>query len=363
MLESLEKEIIETGWSLDLPILGDESSCIGGTMGEGLEDFVVSERGAYEPCSSGEHIFLFIEKKGRTSLDILRAIERAFGVAESDVGYAGMKDKYAITRQWFSVRYLSDPSEALERLKANDWLKVLVVERHTNKIRTGHLEGNHFEVKLVGVEAADEKIEKRCSELSRFGFINYFGKQRFGNDASNVSVGLRALAGTQRLKHKELKIVISAVQSAVFNLCAAQRVERFSQEVLLGDVMQKLGGGCFVCLEQEVDAVRAANAEIVPTAPLPGNKVMLGFGQPLELESQSAQRLGLNWPYHESRVGISFNAMGKHAMGSRRTLWERPKDLAWRRLDEASGIVSFSLSSGSYATVLLRQLCGKSFRR
>lgn len=355
------QEVTARGQSEALPFDAVQAQCIGGDMGEGVEDFCVHEIEAYSPCGQGEHVYLYIEKRGKTTLDLLRAIEHAFGVKEADIGYAGMKDKHAITRQWFSIRYGQDPSAAVSNLSEQQYT-VLQSTRHSNKIRTGHLSANRFIVRLYGVQASDSAISERCASLSEGGFINYFGKQRFGYAGGNVALGLAALKGERRLKHKELKLMVSAVQSAAFNLCAGLRFERHGRKIFDGDVMQRRGGGCFVSTEPELDQDRVSSGEIVLTLPLPGNKVMLGGGVGHELEKHCAGLLGLSWPAAQAGE-VSFEKMGKMAQGCRRAMWELPKDLEWERLGPSSICVSFSLSSGSYATVFLRQLCGKDFAR
>ncbi|MGI5829379.1 MAG: tRNA pseudouridine(13) synthase TruD [Bradymonadia bacterium] len=355
-------DVIARGWSTKLPFEGEESECIGGDMGGGLEDFRVYEIPAYSACGEGEHVYLHVQKRGKTSFDVLRAIELAFSVKESEIGYAGMKDKHAITRQWFSVPYAGDPRAAIEKLSEDADIEVLEHSRHSNKIRVGHLSANRFELRLYGVWGSDRAITARCDALSRRGFINYFGKQRFGRDGANVASGLDALRGKRRLKHKELKFVISALQSAVFNLSAGMRLELFGDELFEGDVLQKRGGGCFICTEPSVDQERARAGEVVLTGALPGKKLMTAAGVGQRIESFSAQKLGLNWP-EDAGDGLSLSSMGKMAMGCRRPIWEQAQDLSWTRLDESSITVSFTLSSGSYATVLMRQLCGQSFGR
>jgi len=261
-LEPWEQEIAERGYSSSLPFGWFENHPIGGDMGNETSDFEVTEIPAYIPCGTGEHVYLWIEKQEKTTLDVQKLLEKVYGVKEAEVGYAGKKDLHAITRQWFSVLSLKPPQDAIEQINAVKGLRVVTATRHTNKIRLGHLRGNRFGVNLYNVSADDHAINEACSQLMKSGFINYFGLQRFGHDGSNIAQGIRMLqGGNARLQQK--KMYISALQSAVFNLYAARRFKAIGFDVAQGDVIQKLGGGCFVCDDPATDQVRAENGEIV----------------------------------------------------------------------------------------------------
>lgn len=362
-LNAWETEIIERGFSQSLPFGWFESHPIGGDMGSNLEDFEVTEIPAYFPCGSGEHLYLWIEKRGKTTLDIQKLLEKIYGVKEAEVGYAGKKDLHAITRQWFSVQTMNSPETAIEQLNDVKGVRVVTATRHTNKLRMGHLRGNHFGVNLYGVTASDEKIHESCNRLMTEGFLNYFGLQRFGHDGSNIFQGKRMLQGGQaRLQQK--KMYISALQSAVFNLYAARRFMEHGFSVLQGDVVQKLGGGCFICDDPTTDNLRALNGEIVVTGVLPGKKVKMGTGYTLELETRCSHDLDLAWPDTDQNApGLHLENLKNMADGDRRVLWVRPGSVSFKRLDVNNIHIDFDLPSGSYATVLLRHLCGQEFTR
>lgn len=365
-----EREIIERGYSASMPHGWFDHHYIGGDMGAKNEDFEVTEIPAYLPCGSGEHIYLWIEKCGKTTLDVQKMLEKAYGVREAEVGYAGKKDVHAITRQWFSVSCVHPPENALDSLEAEEGIKVLMTTRHQNKLRMGHLKGNRFGVNLYGVTADDATIQACCDRLMQEGFINYFGLQRFGYDGGNISQGLRILqGGNARLQQK--KMYISALQSAVFNLYAARRFSLVGFNVVAGDVMQKIGGGCFICEDPFVDGERARKGEVVVTGSLPGRKVKLGDGYTLELEQRCANDLGIDWPPHEDTTKdgesgklLKLDVARNLAEGDRRPLWIRPAHVGFTRLSEPDALhLEFDLPSGCYATVLLRHLCGPAFTR
>ena len=360
-----EKGIIERGYCPEMPHGWFDQHSIGGDMGSKNEDFEVTEIPAYLPCGEGEHIYLWIEKCGKTTLEIQKLLEKAYKIKEAEVGYAGKKDVHAITRQWFSVSSLHPPADALDIIHAEPGVKVLHSTRHQNKLRMGHLRGNRFGVNLYGVTADDATIQMCCDRLMKEGFINYFGLQRFGYDGGNIAQGMRILRGGQA-KLQQKKMYISALQSAVFNLYAARRFSLMGFNVVVGDVMQKIGGGCFVCEDPFIDAERARNGEIVVTGSLPGRKVKMGSGYTVELETRCAHDLGLDWPPQDTpepellRLDVARNL----AEGDRRPLWIRPSHVSFTRLEADDTLhFEFDLPSGCYATVLLRHLCGSAFTR
>jgi tRNA pseudouridine13 synthase len=170
---------------------------IGGIIKERPSDFVVEEVPLYEPAGDGEHLYLFIEKQRRTTSDVVRRIANAFRVRQGDVGYAGMKDKHAVTRQHFSI-YLPDRSyddRGIEQL-GHAGLQVIWARRHANKLRRGHLAGNRFVIHVRQVEPdAALRAKRVVDQLCRLGVPNYLGRQRFGNRQDNHHIGRLLLLG------------------------------------------------------------------------------------------------------------------------------------------------------------------------
>ena len=181
------------------------------------ERFIVEEIAAYPPRGEGEHTFLWVEKRGLTTFDAISAVALALGVPPRDVGYAGMKDRHATTRQWLSVPK-ADP-EAAQAIRRPE-LTVLAAARHPHKLRLGHLRANRFEVVLTGAASDDEMqaLRARFAELAARGVPNRFGDQRFGGAGDNAARGLALLRGERRERDKrKRRLLLSAVQSAVFN--------------------------------------------------------------------------------------------------------------------------------------------------
>ena len=172
----------------------------GGTLKNRPEDFLVDEQPLYEPCGEGEHLYLFIEKKQATTQELIRRLAKAFRVKRSDVGYAGQKDKHAITRQHLSIyRPGTTPEEdheCLERFKEYPYAQVIWADRHTNKLRRGHHGGNRFVIKLRDVEpTAVLKAKPILERLAAKGFPNYLGEQRFGYRQNSHTLGRLLLKG------------------------------------------------------------------------------------------------------------------------------------------------------------------------
>lgn len=177
---------------MPLPYLTHDLPGIGGVIRHRPEDFLVEELPQYEPGGEGEHTYLLIEKIGLTTPDAIRRVAKAFGVKRTEIGCAGLKDKHAVTRQMFSIR-LPDPSVqegALRDLSHHPRLKVLWVDRHTNKLRVGHLKGNRFMIRIRDVSPTAAVGAKRVLDrLITSGVPNFVGEQRFGYRGNSHVLG------------------------------------------------------------------------------------------------------------------------------------------------------------------------------
>jgi tRNA pseudouridine13 synthase len=318
------------------------------------DTFIVEEIPAYAPSGDGSHTFLWIEKRGLTTFDAIARVGAAFGVAARDVGYAGMKDKQATTRQWLSVPGL-DPERAVSL--AGDGVRVLSAVRHPHKLRLGHLRGNRFEVLLTG-DASDEDIaalRARFADLSARGVPNFYGGQRFGADAANVARGLELLRGKRREHDKrKRRLMLSALQSAVFNRALELRATRGAlTDVLPGDVLKKTDtGGLFVSTEPAVDQQRVDAGELLPTAPLPGGReIEPPPGTPARaLEDEAIAAVGA--------TRDEFASVGRDLPGARRPVLLRLADTAFCEEAAANSNgravrLCFTLPAGGYATVVV----------
>jgi tRNA pseudouridine13 synthase len=316
------------------------------------EDFVVIEEPLYPASGDGKHTFLFVEKRGRTTEQLVRALARAAGVQTRDVGYAGRKDRHAVTRQWFSIPGV-DPVDALA-FELDD-ARVLEAARHAHKLRTGQLRSNRFEIVLRG--EGDEPIElirERAVDLWRRGMPNRYGTQRFGRDGSNAERARRMLeSGHAPRDRRAARFLISALQSEVFDAVLEERIAAIDS-VEEGDLARvEQSGGLFWVDDVERDRTRAAAFEISATGPIFGTRMREPRGAVAALERAVLDRFGLP-------AADDLNLpRGIRARGTRRPLRVRPEGLEIEPLEHDPGLrVRCSLPSGSYVTVLLDCLVG-----
>jgi tRNA pseudouridine13 synthase len=277
-------------------------------------DFRVDERPAYLPAGSGPHLYLHVEKRGRTTREVLRELARRLGVPERDAGYAGLKDKAAVTTQWLSFPVARDPDPAsLE----GPGFKVLQASRHQNKLRTGHVRANLF---AVAVRGGDLTRARACAAaLAQAGLPNYFGPQRFGQGGETAALGRALLspepgpearrAGRDRFLRR---LALSAFQSELFNQWLAERLtDGLFAAALAGDVLKKLDtGGLFTCQDPAVDGPRVARFEVSPAGPMFGHELAPAGGLPGEREARVLAAAGL--------VAADFSRGGDEAKGTRR---------------------------------------------
>ena len=313
------------------------------------EDFVVEEIPAYLPVGSGEHLYLHIEKRGLSTPEMLRRLRQVFDLDERDVGFAGQKDAWGVTRQWVSV-----PARHVEprvsELEAAVGVRLLEAKRHQNKLRLGHSRGNAFSLVVQG-ELSLPALQERARCLADSGTPNYFGAQRFGHQDRVLRDAERFLLRPRPARTRRELFWVSAVQSAIFNAWLSDRVGDGSwTSALDGDVLQKTDNGApFLCDDPIKDATRAAAGEVSCTGPLHGQRMRCAERDALTCESRSAERIGVN--VAELLRHPAF------ASGARRAgrVFVDGMDLQ----PVAGGFrISFSLPPGSYASVFLRELVG-----
>jgi tRNA pseudouridine13 synthase len=335
---------------MTLPFVTAELPGSGGALRATPEDFQVDEIPAYLPSGAGPHLYVRIEKRGRTTRDALRDLARALGVPERDAGYAGLKDKDAVTTQWLSFPSAADPDPA--RL-AVAGVRVLEVSRHANKLRAGHVRANRF---VLGVRGGDlERARASAAALLARGLPNFFGPQRFGAAGRNAAVGRALMRGERTpetgraVRDRFLKrLSISAYQSELFNRWLAARLaDGLFATALQGDVLKKLDtGGLFTCADPAVDTARVAAFEVSPAGPMFGHKL-----RPAERDALAREERLLA---EEGIALADFARGGGEAEGTRRAARLRV-EVALEPLDGGYR-AAFELPKGSYATVVMREL-------
>ncbi len=350
-------------------------AAIGGRLGPEPEDFRVDELAAYEPCGAGPHWMIRVQKRLLTTPDLVRILARASGARERDIGVAGMKDRWAVTSQWVSVPVDGTPSP--ESWELPEGVEMLEVSRHRNKLRTGHLRGNRFDLRLVDTLVArtaqgGPALATWRERLAADGFANAYGPQRFGRAGSNLDAALawlaseaagaggprageggdRSSARRGRPDRRRTKLWASVVQSEIFDRYLARRLALGARRVLTGEVVRLRGSGAtFVVEDAAREQPRLEAGDLVLTGPMIGPKMRPATAEAARLEAEVTAELGLD--------EAALAALARHAPGTRRDLLAWPGDLEVHT-GQADGEVqlAFSLEPGSYATVLLTELTG-----
>jgi len=343
--------------SADAPLRAHGAPALSGRLRASPEDFVVEEIDAFEPSGAGEHLLLTIEKRGMNTAFAAKRIAQWAGVAESAIGYAGLKDRHAVTRQRFSVwlpRKVAPDVATLgvdpDSAERGERLAVLDAQWHSRKLPRGALAGNRFVLTLREVQGAPETIDARLRAIAARGVPNAFGEQRFGRGGDNVAKAL-AMFGGRRVAREERTHLLSAARSALFNRVLARRVaEDVWDRPLDGEVWALDGSRSVFGPEPwgEALAERLARFDIHPSGPLWGRGELRTQGAARALEAAAleddeaaALRAGLE------RAGLEQE---------RRALRLRPAELAWDRPAADALRLRFALPPGAYATTVLAEL-------
>jgi len=340
---------------VDLPYLTAELPGIGGALRTTPEDFFVDEEPAYPPKGEGEHVFVKIEKRGLTTQMAVERIAKALNVKARDIGVAGMKDRHAVTRQWLSLPPPTQP-EAVQALALDD-VAILEVARHPHKLRTGHVRGNRFRLRVRGVAPDSEvAVANARAILDRLaqppGAPNWYGEQRFGRDGDNAARGRAIVNGEGFPRDRKLaRLLVSALQSELFNQWLTARMsDGLYATVLVGDVLHKVGGGMFTSEDAAVDTARLRAGEVVLTGPMFGDSMRASpDGTPAaEREAAILSAAGL--------ARDSFSTVRAIAEGTRRDATIAVADPSVTAIDNGGIEVAFSLPGGAYATAVMREL-------
>lgn len=318
-----------------------------GIIRQRVEDFRVEEIPRIQPAGEGSHLWLWIEKRGANTDFVAGQLARATGCHRRDIGYAGLKDRRAVTRQWFSLPASADVDEAIAGFNM-EGVDILDKRLHTRKLKRGTLDGNRFALILREYTGDIDVTEKRLETIRTRGVPNYFGPQRFGHGGSNVSRGFRLLHEGVRLNRNKRSIYLSALRSFLFNHVLAERVRDGSWDFVQSGELAMLDGTHSIFPVERSDAEiedRCKRHDIHPTGPLHGDGGSRLTGVIAELESRILQQ----WPE------LSELLSAQRLQAGRRSLRLVPKDMAWR-FETDRLVIEFSLPSGAYATTVLREI-------
>ncbi len=343
------------------------------------EDFIVEEQIAFELSGEGEHLWCWVEKKGENTDWVLQQLAKWAEISPVKVSVAGQKDRHAVTRQWFSLHLpkQKDPSIELFNL---DNVSVLKTIRHQRKLQKGGLSGNRFTVVIRNIQAVEgggenliETLQTRLEKIKSLGVPNYFGAQRFGIHGRNIKQGIKLLAGElPRVKRNQKSMYLSSIRSWMFNVLLSQRVAKSSwNQLQLGDVLQLQGSNKWFLDDGSAELTdRVSALDLHPTGALYGKGELATTQKALQLEQEIAHEFS-QWMLGLENYGVEQ---------ARRALRVLPLGFEWRWIDgnvplkeldssliELEGFavkqdspalqLSFTLRSGSYATMVLRELC------
>lgn len=346
---NLEKKMLP-----ELAYLHEKPKCKG-LLRVNQSDFKVFEQLPFLPCGEGEHLFIHIRKTGANTVFVARELAKYFKVKEQLVSYAGLKDRFAVTEQWFGVHLPGKQEYDLSDLNI-EGVEVLSYKRHNKKLRTGALTGNHFE--LILRDVSDIKaLQTHWAKVVECGVPNYFGEQRFGIDGGNIDRALALFSGTKVKDKKKRGMYLSAARSAIFNEMINQRItQNVFSNIQVGDVAMLAGTQSVFRIEALDENIkqRLIEKDIDLTAAMWGAGDLMTDEQPKMLEQSVAAT------FNEFSQGLPRFGL-KQERRRIRLVIENAK-IEVLPLDEASlqslpaVKVSFTLAAGSYATTVLREL-------
>jgi tRNA pseudouridine13 synthase len=307
-------------------------------------DFQVEEILGFEPDGGGEHTWLFIEKSGENTQWVAEQLAKAAGVPLRAVGYAGMKDRHAITRQWFSVQLPKSPDGWWSSVQS-DCIQVLRTARHLRKLKQGTPLSNRFRLQVRKLQGDTAQLAARIELCRLTGVPNYFGEQRFGREGANVAQAAAMFAGEIRPRRHLHSVYLSAARGFLFNRVLQQRIQADNwNRVLSGDIlMLSHSRSRFAAQagEEPLLQERVQRGELHITGPLYG------------LNPITAAALEKEIPEYYPELVHGLIAFGVEA--DRRPLRLLPTAWQWQ-IEGDSLLLEFILPAGSYATAVLREL-------
>lgn len=313
-------------------------------------DFCVTEHLGFDLSGEGEHLCLYVEKTGANTAFIAKQLANWAGIPVRDVSFCGLKDRFAVTRQWFSLRIPKKimPSHDFSHPEA----EILKRQWHSKKLARGIHQSNHFEITLRDIIGRQDDIENQLNHIRDHGIPNYFGAQRFGRDGKNLEKITAIFSGElskKKVKRNEYSILLSSARAYVFNQILATRVEDNTwNQAIAGDVFNLNGTGSIFTTEQLDDDIiqRISNMDIHPTAPLWGRGSLSSTGEIALLESRITDQNKL----------LTDGLENAGLKQERRPTRIVADNFSWEWQDNATLSLQFSLGKGCYATAILDSL-------
>lgn len=313
------------------------------------EDFQVDEVLGFEADGEGEHLLIHLRKRNRNTDQVARQLARHAGVRARDVSYCGLKDRVAVTTQWFSIWLPGKPDPDWSSMQDDD-VQILTQARHRKKLPRGALRANQFTLVLRDVQGERAALEAQLVAIKKQGVPNYFGEQRFGRGGSNLQAAQAMFAG-RKVKDRHLRgLYLSAARSFLFNEVLASRVQAANwTQVLPGEALMLSGSRSYFIANEIDDEImrRHAEGDVLPSGPLWGRGEL-----PSRLDAQALETTVLA-AHADFCEGLERAGLKQE----RRALCLFVDDLHWQWLPDGGHLqIVFSLPAGCYATSVLREL-------
>jgi tRNA pseudouridine13 synthase len=333
---------------LDLPVAFGPPPAAGRTR-VNPEDFQVEELLGFEPDGAGAHLLLVVEKRGANTGWVASQLARVAGVHPRDVGFSGLKDRHAVTRQSYSLPWgAAAPPDACLGW-SGEGFRVLAASRHGRKLRPGSHRGNHFVVRVRDFAGDVAAVDERIRLVATAGVPNYFGPQRFGRAGANLARARDWAAGAVAPRERSQRsFLLSAARSALFNEVLAERVRRGDWNALLPGEAVMLDGRRSYFRATELDetlGARCAQMDVHPSGPLWGAGESPASGAAWAVEERALAQ--------EAALCALLAAQGLEQ--ERRSLRLPVRALAWRTGNDGLTL-EFELPRGAFATAVLHEL-------
>lgn len=309
-----------------------------------LDDFIVCEELGFEPDGEGAHRWLYVEKRGLDTHGLVQRLARLAGVHARDIGYSGLKDRWSVSRQWFSLPDAAQPLPELD--PQGEGFALMRCTRNARKLRRGTHRSNCFRLRLRGALPSPALLDERLHTIARRGVPNYFEAQRFGRRGNNVERA-RAMFEGARVDRRRRSLYLSAARSFLFNAVLSERVAQGSWERILPGEAVNLDGSrsVFAASDPAELAERLDRHDIHPTGPLWGEGDVLARDQALALENAVV----------EGFPGLARGLERARVQAMRRALRLPVRELRWQ-VGEDCLELSFVLPAGAFATAVVREL-------
>jgi tRNA pseudouridine13 synthase len=330
-------------------------SLAGGVIRSAPEDFLVREWLGFEADGEGDHFLLKVRKRGANTHWVAKQLGKLANVHPRDIGYAGLKDRNAVTEQSFSVPGRSAVGGAWQGV-TGDGFEVIDAQRHRRKLKRGALKGNDFEIVIRNFTGEAAAIEQRIEAIATRGVPNYFGPQRFGHEQSNLRRAIGMFSGELRIEDRfERGFALSAARAAIFNVALARRVKSGTWDRLIEGDIANLDGSNSIFVPEAIDDVlteRCAQLDIHPTGPLWGRGDLATTGETRSTEAEVAAQCA------NLCEGLTRASLDQE----RRPLRIRVQQLM-HTLEGNVLTLRFRLGRGAFATTVLHELIADAFEQ